>query len=108
MNRKDYIDSIKSVFISMLTKAAIRVLVTRLPFLAWGPIAPVVAFVVEKIITKAAKEAEIGVYFAYVDMRVSSQGREFTEKALEYYKNKTPETEKAVIDSFTRFACYTL
>ena len=59
---------------------------------------------VEKVIGEAAKQGEIAVFFAYADFRVNKQGKEFSEAALEYYKNKNPQTEAAAIEAFKKFA----
>lgn len=114
MTKDDYVDAIKSAFITLATDAAMTAIVAAFPPAATWPLNPLIKWVVKTIITFGANGAETGAFFFYIDMRVSAQANEFTEMAL---KNRQAQlsgdkdaiklAENDLIDSFKRFVHFT-
>lgn len=72
---------------------------------------PILGFVVGKVLEIAIRETEIGLFFLYIDLRTSTQGRDFEKYMrlnLDAQKNGTPEqkakAEKELKDAFRAFA----
>lgn len=108
--RQEYIDAVKSSFVSLAKKQVILALVKQFAFLAWGPAAPLLSILVEKILTIAVNSTETGIFFMYVDFRVSQQSRDFSKAALENYQiqisgtqEEKNEAEKKLIKTFDDF-----
>lgn len=104
MNRDEYLKSIEAVFIDQLKKAAIRAIVTKLPFFALPIANPILCFIISKILDKAAKEAEIGIYFLYIDLRTNAQANKFSELALKYDQQRTLENETLMLNAFYKLS----
>ena len=102
--RDQYIESLKSVAKSKAKTTLINLLITRFPFLAWGPLGFVVGLAVGKIVDMMIEETELRVFFLYTDFRVNQQAKEFSELALAHARNRTPENEAKMLESFTKFA----
>lgn len=104
MKYDDYVSSIESVFLDQLKKSVIRVIVAKLPFLGLAALNPVLSMIVSKIVDKAAKEVELRVYFQFCDMRTNQQAREYSDLAIKYNQERTPENEKLMLDAFYKLA----
>lgn len=100
ISREEYIKAIESAFLGMLKKAAVKYIVSKLPFFALPALNPLLGFVVGIIVDKAAQQAELGIYFAYTDLRTSIQARSYSEAAITFNQNRTPENEKIMLDKF--------
>lgn len=114
MTKQEYVNIIKSTFVNCGTKALMSYLKVQIPFFSL----PVVSYLTEKVISYLldvlANKTETGAFFIYIDFRVSAQGREFSNAALnnfEVQKNGTPEekanAEKILIDSFRNLIKFT-
>lgn len=108
--RDDYVAAIKDGFVSLGTKALMAFLVVEVPFFA-TPIANYLArHLIDYLLTKLTDFAELQIFFAYIDFRVSDQGKDFINAVtenLEAKKNGTPEeklaAELALIDRARNF-----
>lgn len=111
MTRDDYVASIKSAFITVGSKAVEGILIGYFPFLASPFLAPVMNWMVEKVMTDLADGGELAAFFIYMDFRVTAQGRAFSDAAAknqEALKNGT-DAEKAqakiaLMQAFADFA----
>lgn len=86
MTRDDYVNSIKSAFVLLGTKAVMTELVALTGFFALPLIGPLTNWAVEKILTLVATKAETQAFFLFIDMRVAEQGRDFESAAMNYWK----------------------
>jgi hypothetical protein len=86
MTRDDYVNSIKSAFVLLGTKAVMTELVTLTGFFALPLIGPLTNWAVERILTLVATKAETQAFFLFIDMRVAEQGRDFESAAMNYWK----------------------
>lgn len=108
MTRDDYVASIKSAFVTVGSKAVEGILIGYFPFLASPFLSPVLNWIVEKVMTDLADGGELAAFFVYIDMRVTAQGRAFSEAAAknqEALKNGTEaDKAQAKIDLMKAFA----
>lgn len=98
MTHDEYARMIKSTLSNLVIKSVLSVLTAYLPWMAWGPFRYMAEWVITKVITIAFDQTEMAIFFEYVDMRTSKQGREFDAAALrnhEVQKTGTPEEKKA-------------
>lgn len=109
-SRKEYIEAVKSSFISLAKKQVMAQIFVALPFMSWGPLAPLAGMLVDWVLRKAVEGAETGIFFAYVDFRVAAQNKDFTEAAIANHRaqlNGTQEdkdaAEKKLVEAFDRF-----
>lgn len=114
-SRDDYVELLKSAALSMAKKEIMPLILSQLPsalttgFLG-SILTPVLGFIVGKVLEIAIHETEIGLFFLYIDLRTSAQGRDFekTMRAnLDAQKNGTLEqkdqAEKDLKDAFKAF-----
>lgn len=114
--RDEYAEFLKNTALSIGKEAVIKLLMAQLPKeLTSGIVGfflnPLLGFLVGVILEIAIKQTEIGLFFLYIDLRTSAQGREFEKMAranLEKQKNGTPaeklKSEKELIVAFKAFA----
>lgn len=113
MNREQYAELMRSTALQAGSRSVMAYLASQSSFFTLPIVNPVVGFFVSTIIRIALERGELALFFYYIDMRVSRQGREFEEAAvknLEAQKNGTDEekkiAEKNLVDKFralTRF-----
>lgn len=108
MTKEEYIKSIESVFIDMLKKAIIKAIFNKLPWLVSYGLSPVATLIIGKIIDLAAKEMNMRVYFLYSDFRTNQQANTFSELAIKYDQQRTPENEAKMLDAFYKLASLSL
>lgn len=82
MKHSDYVDFLKSYLFKTITKKAFTVIITKLPFLAWGPLAPLLQLIIDKLVGIILDQTELAVFMKYIDIRTTLQGRDFY-KAME-------------------------
>ncbi len=82
MTRQEYIDIIKSAFLTAGKKAVVGFLVEKFAFFSLPIVNPLLKMVVEKILTILIQNAEMLAFFTYTDFRVAQQGKAFEEAAL--------------------------
>jgi hypothetical protein len=104
---QQYVDSIKESAVSMGKKSLVAYLTKKAPFLFVPVIGPVVSLILGKVVEILVRETEYAIFFQYIDMRVDSQGRAFSEAArknAEAQRSGTPEqkasAEKELIEKF--------
>lgn len=115
----DYVKFLKDLALSIGKKQVLALLIPALPTgLTTGFIGtllnPLFGFIVGLVLEFAIRETEIGMFFLYIDLRTSAQGRDFEAAAranLDKQKNGSPEqkakAEKELIDAFRAFVKFT-
>ena len=113
--RDAYVEQLKSTFLALGKEQVLKLLLAQLPAkLTSGFIGsllnPILGFLVGKILEIAIREAEIGAFFLFIDMRVKSQGKDFDAKMaanLEAQKSGDPvkiaKAEKELLVAFKNF-----
>lgn len=111
MDRKSYLESVKSAAEKTVADTVIKLVLARVPFLAVGILNPITAFLIKKLVSLIIRETEMGTFFLYTDFRVSEEGKRFIEDANKYEQIKKTGTkdeienqEAVVISSFRAFA----
>lgn len=123
--RDEYIGSLKSAFVSIEVRVTMGLLASLpLMFPAWlAWFAPVWAFVfknpllrkliehfLKKFYTKKTDQAEMAVFFKYIDMRVGAQSKDFEAAALENLiaqkSGDKDAIEKAETNLFNKFEIF--
>ena len=107
MTQDEYVELLKISALDIGKRAVMKALASRIPLLSGGLPAMIVGVVVEKILRIAILETEMQTFFWYIDMRVSAQGKTFSEYARAYH-SATPEEkvklESSYLDSFYKLA----
>lgn len=114
--RDQYVESLKDFALSMGKQQVLKLLLAQLPAkITTGFIGslfnPLLGFIVGKALEIAIRETEIGMFFLYIDLRTSAQGRAFYDAAQKNLDKQrgasTPEekakAEKELIDAFRSF-----
>lgn len=114
-SRDEYVELLKSTALSLGKKEILPILLAQLPaklttgFLG-AILNPILGFVVGKVLEIAIRETEIGLFFLYIDLRTSTQGRNFEKYMranLDAQRNGTPDqkakAEKELKDAFKAF-----
>ena len=83
MKHREYIAIISQVATNSLKEALVKGMIKNLPFLAFGPWNIVLVKVAGKIAEMVLKEAEMQVFFKYIDFRTDAQAKDF-ETAMLY------------------------
>lgn len=96
MNRDDYVAALKTAAISIGKKAVMSRLLALSPFFGLAFVNPIVALIVEKILTIAIQQGELGAFFLYIDTRTSIQGKEFEMAAFANEAIKKKGTKEEV------------
>jgi Na+/H+ antiporter NhaA len=81
-------------------KAVKAILISYFPFLASPVLVNVMDFLIDKVMTELANDGEMAAFFVYIDFRVTQQGRDFSEAAMQNHeaqKNGTAE-QKAIAE----------
>lgn len=101
MTHDEYVEILKSTLLRQAKKSILKVIFKKFSLLAWGPIGPLVGFVVEKVLEIAIYQSELAIYLLYTDFRVARQGKDFNkalEANLEAQKNGSPDDIKKAED----------
>lgn len=111
MTRGEYIELIKSAFMTAGKKAVMSYLLEKFAFFKLPIVNPITAMIVEKLLTILIENAEMLVFFAYTDFRVSRQGKDFEEAALRNHNAQLGGTDEEkrlakelLIDCLRKFA----
>lgn len=95
MNSRDqYVEAIKSAAITAGKKFVMEYLVKEFAFVSWRLVNPIVSYLVGVVLEVAIKKTELGLFFIYVDVRTSMQGRAFEKAALANWRAQTSGTEE--------------
>lgn len=110
MNADAYAEMIKQAAFSTGKHLVLKFVVGKLPFMGNIFFGPIVGFFVGKVLEIAILKTEMGIFFTFIDLRTSQQGREFAAAALaniEAQKSSDPKVranaEKKQIDAFRVF-----
>jgi hypothetical protein len=110
----EYVKALKQTFVKLGVKLVLNKLIALSPIFVTGPLNTIAVWIATKILTVVVNDAETGIFFFYMDMRVHSQGKEFSKAAManfEAQKNGTQEekneTEKALIIAFNNLVKFT-
>lgn len=121
VSRKEYVEAAKAAFLKLGKEQAIKVLSKKLiaagfGFLLAGPFATILPWVVDHVLVAAIEEGDTGIFFVYIDFRVGSQERDFSDAAMNYYRvqqngteaEKHEAEEKLIVafDDFIKFTSY--
>ena len=108
--RDDYVEAIKSSFVTLGTKAAFTALVVEAPWMNLPIVRSIIQFIIEKILKIVATQGETAAFFLYIDTRVNDQANEFE---LASYANREAQTngtkeqkdaaEKLLVEKFSNF-----
>lgn len=90
-------DSIESVITKLASKEFLTYLVSKIPWLSWRFINPIVSWVVSYFIEKLIKHTVLGVNIMFLDSKIDNQ-TEALNQAIEKAKAITPETSKEEMD----------
>lgn len=114
MTKQEYVDYVKTLFVSAAKNWFKGYIVTLLPFLSksiFNPVYTAVMYLAEKAFIAMADAAELKVFFYFIDMRVKGQESSFNDAGIEFYEAKKsgdPEriknAEKKFIEAFSKFA----
>lgn len=111
MTRDDYVNGIKSAFVTLGNRAAMTFLTAQFPILLNPILNKIVSYFVNMLIESLVNEAEMQAFFIYIDVRTSEQGREFGDAALANAKaqksgtsKEKADAEKILIDRFRALA----
>ncbi len=113
-NQQVYVDTVKQAALSMGKRLVFDFVVSKVPFLGGFILGPIVGWAIGKVLHIALMKTEMGLFFLYIDMRTSAQGRAFEKAAfanVEAQKSTDPkvrqDSEKLLIDSFRAFIKFT-
>lgn len=114
MSNQEYVETIKQAALSMGKRLVFDFIISKIPLLGNFFFGPIVSWVVGKVLQIAITQTEMGLFFLYIDMRTSAQGRAFQQAALANaaaQKSTDPkvrqDAEKILIDSFRAFVKFT-
>lgn len=97
--RQEYIDAIKKAAIATGKSGLIKVLLIKAPFLFYPVIGPITELLLGKILEILINETEFAAFFLYMDVRISKQGKEFAEAAVNNYKVQQTGTDQEKKDA---------
>ena len=83
LSRDDYVEIIKSSFVTFGVKILMAEAVSAVPFLAWPFFNPITKMAVEWAVTKLVTSGETAAFFLFIDMRVGKQAKGFEQAAIE-------------------------
>jgi hypothetical protein len=102
MTRDEYVELLKDTLQKQILKSAYSSLLSRVSWLAWGPLAPLTKKMLELLISFIIKETELSIYLAYTDFRTSRQGRRFLEASIknqEAQRSDDPNAKRLAEDN---------
>jgi|LakMenE01Jun11ns_1017448.scaffolds.fasta_scaffold9953450_5 hypothetical protein len=115
MSREAYIAALRESALLLAKRLTMQYIVGRFPFVGLAFPNAIVGLVVGKVLEIALQKTELGLFFAYVDVRTSRQGREFEASMSAYLMAQKggygPEAKRLAEDrlinsfeSFVRFS----
>lgn len=110
MTRDEYVESLKSSFVTLGTNAAFVALAAQVPFLNFPVVNIITKMIIGRILRAVATETETAAFFMYIDMRVNAQAKDFELAALTNRKaqesgsaEEKANAEKELIQKFRDF-----
>ncbi len=103
---EDYVKALKGFFFSLAKKAVLDKITASIPWLVSAPALPLVNFLLDKVIGIIIDNAEVSLFFKFVDTRVGNQAQGF-EEAITKLSTATPEqreqAENEAIEAYRAF-----
>lgn len=99
MKHSEYVEILKGQGQQILKKVLLRVLLRKLPFLAFGPANVLTVKAVEWLVKEGVEEGEMRLFFAYIDLRSDQFAKEFESIMIRNHKIQqigTDEDKKAI------------
>jgi hypothetical protein len=81
LSRDQYVAAMKETALRVGKSVVMDWLIARAPFLSWSFPNLVVGYLVGLVLEIAIKETEFGMFFVYIDVRTTRQGRAFEAAA---------------------------
>lgn len=106
MKHSEYVKIITDLGKNQMKEALLKGMVKNLPFLASGPWNWLAVKVATWLAEKAIDEAELRIFFSYIDFRTDVQAKDFEAAMIHNHKAQltgTPE-EKALAESNLKIA----
>jgi hypothetical protein len=107
----EYVSILKDSAGKMAKEVLRRELAKRLPFLFFKFVNPFTEILISHVVNILVRESEFAAFFAYIDLRVSAQGRTYQKAVLEHKKAQDSGTEEEkkraeenLINAFRRLA----
>lgn len=94
-----YLQKLKEQAVIDATKSAVAILVKKMAWLGWGPIAPILNFFISKVVNIIIWNTEVGAYFKYIDFRVDEQGKEYFQALVTNFNLQTNGSESEKKDA---------
>ena len=94
MKHSDYIEIAKELGKVNLKNALIGVVVKNLPFFASGPFNYILIKIASALAREMVEQAEMRVFFKYIDMRTDSQAADFEKAMIENHKAQKEGTDE--------------
>lgn len=117
--RDNYVEMLKAAALSLAKKTVLNLILAELPRglttgIVGSIVTPVIGFVIGLVIQYAIMKTELAIFFLYIDLRTSAQGRDF-EKSMKLNldaqksgnKEAIKNAEKKLVDSFRELAKFT-
>ncbi len=112
-SHQEYVEAMKNEAIRRGVDALCGEVLRNLPFLMTGPFGIITKFIITKAVTVLIQKTEFGIFFKYIDLRVDSQGKDFSAAAVKNYqiqKTGTPEeikkSEEELAQKFKNFIMF--
>lgn len=93
MKHSEYVKILTDLGKDSLKKALIKGAVKKLPFLALGPLNTLTVMAMEKLAEMAIIEAEMRIFFQYIDFRTDMQARDFESAMIKNHTMQKIGTE---------------
>ncbi len=93
MKHSEYVSIVQSYGAKALKNVLLKVAIKQLPFLASGPWNYLLVKLASKIAEVAAQEAEMRLFFSYVDFRTDSQAKDFEAAMIKNHIAQQTGTE---------------
>jgi len=108
------VDALKKAAQDIGTEAVLGYLITVAPWVRLPIFSALARWLVGYVLDVAINKTELGVFFVYIDVRTSAQGRAFAKAALKHRKAMADGTAKEraaaeadLVDAFRQFARFT-
>ena len=85
MKHSEYVKIVKSLAQDSLKKALMKAVLKKLPFLVSGSMGIFTEKIIAKLAELAVEEAEMRIFFKYVDFRTDLQAKDFEQAMIHNY-----------------------
>ena len=102
MKHSEYIEVVKGLGHTALKNALLKGIIKNIPFLAFGPWNILTVKVVEWLATQAVQEAEMRLFFQFIDFRTNVQAKDFESAMMYNHTMQKIGTEQEKKDAETK------